>query len=133
VEKNEKMPTGLTHIRDPDEEQKQFYSSNSQHYINLFGKGLPHYAGLHTQHGSGILGDLYKFAAPAIARTAPHIIRGVKKVISDVQRGRPLKTSVKRRGMDTLKRAAKSLVTGKGRKRKRKPKKKSYQKEAKND
>ena len=111
---------GLTNVRNPNEEKEKFFTSPAQHYLNVFGKGLPHYMGMHTQQGSGFLGHLYhKFAVPAFSRAAPHIIKGISDVVDDVSQGRrSLKQSIKRRGPRTLRRATKSLLQGKGKRKK---------------
>jgi hypothetical protein len=65
------------------------------------------------------LGDLWKnYALPVLHKAAPHIFKGISGVLSDAARGRNVKQSVKRRGVRTLKKVAKEVIKGSGKKRK---------------
>lgn len=114
----------------PSEIQKKYHANNSQYYLTVFnpsGKGeLSYYQGLPVQRGSGLLTDLFaKFAVPLMTRAAPHIYKGITQVIDDVNRGKSLKMSVRRRGLKTLKRVAKSAFKGSGKRKRRRVKRKN--------
>ena len=88
-----------------------------------------HFEGAHFQRGQGIFSDFIRtYAIPALTRAAPHVLKGVKKIAKDLSKGQSLKRSIKKRGISTLKRVAKSVIGGgrvvKRRKRQRKPKRK---------
>jgi hypothetical protein len=112
----------------PENVQTKYYNNNTGHYVAIFGQNggaMAHFRGVPVQRGSGVLSDMFtKYAVPLLARAAPHVVKGVSKIIGDVRRGRPLKASATRRGLSTVKRVAKSLLTGKGGRRKGKYKKK---------
>jgi hypothetical protein len=101
---------------DPDEIQKIYQTHTVEHYNDIFGQGdLPYFKGMYVQQrGQGVLGDLLRtYALPALTRAAPYVFKGVKKVIQDVTRGRPLKSSVKKRAPKALKRAGRAMLGGK--------------------
>ena len=98
--------------------QPKIYSIPVSHYTALLsqkGGALLHFKGVETQRGSGIFSDFLRdYAIPALTKIAPHIVRGVAGVIKDVSRGKNFKTAAKKRGIRTLKKAARSVLTGKG-------------------
>ncbi len=100
----------------PRDLQKHFHSTTCQHYVGLFGEGgLPHFKGSATQKGQGIIGDLIKFAIPVLAKAAPHVLKGVSRVIKDVRKRKtPVKKSIEEHGLQALKEAAKAILEGHG-------------------
>ncbi len=110
----------------PRDLHTHFHNTTCQHYVGLFGQGgLAHFKGTATQKGQGFIGDLIKFAIPVLTKAAPHVLKGVSRVIKDVRKRRkPLKKSVKEHGLQALKEAAKTILEGRGKSpAKRKPRK----------
>ena len=117
------MAGNLQYFVDPNDIQKQFFTTSVQHYNTIFGKGMPHFYGSYAQRGQGIFSDLMrKYAMPALAKVTPHVLHGVRKVIKDISRGRPIKKSIKTRGISTIKKAAKTVLGGRVTKRRRRRK-----------
>lgn len=131
----------LQYYIDPAEIQRQYLVQNPAFYVGVFGqtggRTLPFFQGAHIQRGHGIIADIFKdYALPVLHRIAPHVLQGVSRIIGDVRKGRSLRQSVKKRGVSALKKSAKAVLFGKGRKRKvkrkgRKKKRKTGLKKAK--
>ena len=107
-----------------------FYTGPSAaRYVQLLrgsGGELPFYKGVTVHRGRGLVGDIFRqYAMPIISKAAPHILRGVTGLISDIAKGKPVKQAVKKRGARTIKRTAKDVLRGTGKKKKRKYKKKT--------
>jgi len=99
--------------------QKAMVHGSPQYYMDMFdqkgGHSLPFFEGVYTQRGRGFLADFMSgYVVPALKRAAPHLLQGVSKVISDVRKGQDLGSSVRKRGATTLKKAAASALTGRG-------------------
>ena len=105
---------------DPADIQTLFQSTPSQHYESIFspssGAGMPFFQGTYTQKGQGLLGDLIRdYALPLLKKAAPHILKGVHSFVTDLRRGR----NVKEAGKTALRRTARNVLTGRGKKRKK--------------
>lgn len=71
-----------------------------------------------------VLANLFKSAAPLVMKTVlPEGLNFAKNVIGDISEGRSVRSTLKRRGIQSLKQVGKTLVRGGGgRKKKRKRK-----------
>ena len=113
---------------DPDQNiLSKYYTNNTGHYLAIFGQkggALAHFRGMPVQRGSGMLSDIFvKYAVPILARAVPHVVKGVRNILSDVDSGKSFRKSVNRNAVSTVKRVGRSLLTGKGRAKKRNNKK----------
>lgn len=120
------MALGLQYIHDYNQIKERFNSLTPQHYLSVLnqkGSGnLPYYEGEYDpeqQLGQGIFTDFLRDRAfPMLLKVGPHFIKGVSKVIKDIERGKNVGESVKKRGIRSLKRAASTILTGKGKAKK---------------
>lgn len=83
------------------------------HYRQAGGR-LPVFRGAY-QDGSGLLGDLFRSAIPLLKSTAlsagKTLFSSGAKVLSDIARGKDVKSSVARRGMEGLKEVGRDVLS----------------------
>lgn len=116
------MASHLHYYVNPADIQRIVFGQNPSYYVTVFGggQGLNFFQGVHAQRGSGFLADIFKdYVLPVVRKAAPHLFRGVAGVVSDVSKGQDVKKSIKRRGVKALRKTARSLLTGQGRKRRK--------------
>lgn len=97
-------------------EATQFYVNHYLGNQQQHGGYLPYFEGYNTvQTGNGIWGDIFKSAVVPLLKTGakailPHAASFGKKVIGDVLvRRQPVKKTLKKRGLQELKRTGKTL------------------------
>merc|ERR1712033_145222 len=109
--------------------QTQFIPLDEQVFSELFKQNRVLYGGIYNDikiftakspyiRGSGFF---TRIAIPFFKRIiAPNLIEFGSNFLSDITSGESAKSSAKRRGVETLKKTAKKLLTGEGRKIKKK-------------
>lgn len=92
------------------------YIPNTKIYADYYtGAGLPVFRGV-VQDGSGLLGDLFRYALPILKPLAvsagKNLLRSGTAALSDVVSGeRDFKTALKHRGLEALKETGKDVLS----------------------
>ena len=107
----------------------QFIPFDEQVFRDLFKQNRVLYGGIYnddikifTSNSKNIRGSGFftRIAIPFFKRViAPNLIEFGSNFLSDITSGESAKSSAKRRGMESLKKTAKKLLTGQGRKNKK--------------
>lgn len=108
-----------------------YYEKSPEFYIQMYGgskggNGLPHFSGEYRggQSGLGLFSNLVNFAMPFVRRFGRNLanvgLSTASEIIGDLQSGKKLSSSLKKRAPAAIKKAAIKTLRGKGKKRRTK-------------